>query len=124
MRTQKDNRSQEISAPIPESGNLEGLRSLLENLELMSKEELLTLGNFVDTLLIEKELENRRSMPEREALETRRLPGALLRLEVLRFPDGSTSGPYWSRYFFQDGRQLGVRYLGESLPDEEASTGW
>ena len=89
----------------------------------MSKEELLRLGGLVDSLLIEKELENRRSTPKREALQTRRVPGALLRLEVLRYPDGSTSGPYWFRYFFRD-RQLSVRYLGESLPDEETSIEW
>jgi hypothetical protein len=32
----------------------ENLESLLEDLELMSKEELLTFGNLVDTLFIEK----------------------------------------------------------------------
>lgn len=96
----------------------------LEDLELMSKEELLKLGSLVDTLLVEKELENHRSTPARVALETRRLPGAVLRLELLRHPDGSSSGPYWFRYFFRGERQLSVRYLGESLPDEEVSTEW
>ena len=90
-----------------------------EDLGRMSKEELLELGSLVDTLLIEKELQSRRSTPEREAVETRRVSGALFRLELLRYPDGSTSGPYWFRYFFPDRRQLSVRYLGESLPDEE-----
>ncbi|MGI9050525.1 MAG: hypothetical protein ACR2GU_14325 [Rubrobacteraceae bacterium] len=40
----------------------------LEDLELMSKEELLKLGSIVDTLLVEKELENHRSTPARVAL--------------------------------------------------------
>ena len=37
----------------------------LEALERMSKEELLRLGNLVDTLVIEKELQSRRSTPAR-----------------------------------------------------------
>ena len=34
----------------------ESLEGLLENLELMSKEELLRLGDLIDTLLIERDL--------------------------------------------------------------------
>jgi hypothetical protein len=107
----------------------ENLESLLEDLELMSKEELLTFGNLVDTLFIEKELENHRSTPAREALQTRRCPGTLLSLEILKYLDGSTSIPYWFRYFFRGDcrtseRQLSVRYLGENLPEGEISSEW
>lgn len=91
----------------------------------MSKEGLFKFGNLVDTLLIEKEFENHRSTPAREALQTHRRPGTLLSLEILKYPDGSTSGPYWFHYFFRgdrrtSGRQLSVRYLGENLPGKRS----
>lgn len=89
------------------------------DLERMSREELLGLRSQIDALLVQQELEGRRS-PSREVVETRRIPGAVLRLELLRRPDGSASGPHWFRYSFRgEPPRISIRYLGESPPDEK-----
>jgi hypothetical protein len=86
----------------------------------MSREDLLKLRGLIDAVLIERELESRRTMPAREVIESRMVPGAVLRLELLRYPDNSTAGPYWFRYTLSqaDPPKVVGRYMGESLPGE------
>ncbi|WP_273847302.1 hypothetical protein [Rubrobacter calidifluminis] len=96
----------------------------VEDLQSMDSDELLYLRRQIDALLIERELREHRRFRDREVIETRRIPGAVLRRELLRHPDGSTSGPYWFRYFFQEDRteEISVRYLGpcdEGPPPQE-----
>lgn len=85
----------------------------IEELGRMDRAELLQLRGEIDALLIEQDLQKRRRVPGREIIETRRVPGAVVRLELLKYPNGSTSGPHWFRYFFPGDRlDVSVRYLG------------
>ena len=97
-----------------------GVSTKAEDFESMSREDLLELRGFIDALLIEQDLERRRTVPAREVIESRKRRGAVLRLELLRYPNGSTSGPHWFRYTYRgDPPKLSARYLGESLPPEQ-----
>lgn len=99
----------------------------IEDLQRMESDELLHLRQEIDALLIERELREHRRFRDREVLETRRLPGTVLSRELLKHPDGSTSGPYWFRYFFpEESREISVRYLGpdgEWIPASEGADG-
>lgn len=100
-----------------------GVPKTLEDLQGMSREDLLELRGLIDAALIERELENRRTTPAREVVETRKAPGAVFRLELLRHPDNSTAGPYWFRYTLSevDPPKVSSRYVGESLPGKRGS---
>jgi hypothetical protein len=88
----------------------------------MTTDDLRSLRDRVETILAERELQEKEIPSTREIVETRPAPRGTLRREKVRCgkkgckkcKEGPAHGPYWYLYYYRNGR-LTSKYIGKEL---------